>query len=212
MFSETTVDYVFIPFLVHFFSYWSACSVFYVIDYFRLSQASMSKYPSAAIQSLKNQFFVSLPTLYYVSSDLQNIVEASVNDTHLTTCWKMFLIVNLSNLLFYWCHRFLHLHFMFYYVHSIHHEFIEPIGVSALYAHPIEHLLANTLSFILPFLFLGSNYYVMIYLLAFSSIIPVFYHSRSLSFFNDHLVHHQLFKYNYGFGRYLDKLFGTYRD
>jgi methylsterol monooxygenase len=172
----------------------------------------MNKYPIAAKTSLKNQFFVSLPTLYYLSSNIQKSVELSIDDNFIVSVWKVFLIVNVSNLLFYWCHRFLHLQFMFRYVHSKHHEFIDPVGVAALFAHPIEHLLANTLSFILPFVYLGTNYKIMLWLLALSSSIPVFYHSRSFNFFNDHLVHHQTFKYNFGFGGYLDKLFGTYRE
>jgi sterol desaturase/sphingolipid hydroxylase (fatty acid hydroxylase superfamily) len=213
MISQTTFDYVFIPFLVHMFSYWSMCSIFYVIDYFRLPQTheNWNKYKLAATTSFKNQLYISLPTLYTVSSRVESVLEASRNDSIIFSIWKVFLIINVSNLFFYWSHRLLHVPIMFRYIHSKHHEFIEPIGVAALYAHPIEHFLSNTFSFICPFLYIGCNYYIMLVLLCFSSIITVLSHTRYVSLFNDHLIHHQLFKYNFGFGGYLDKMFGTYR-
>jgi sterol desaturase/sphingolipid hydroxylase (fatty acid hydroxylase superfamily) len=212
MISQNTIDYVFIPFLVHLLSYWSFSSIFFIIDCFCLPEKHInwSRYKLAAITSFKNQLYVSLPTLYSVSDRMQTVIEDSVNDSILFSMWKIFLIINISNLFFYWFHRLLHVPFMFRYVHSKHHEFIEPIGVAALYAHPIEHFLANTFSFICPFLYIGCNYYIMLGLLFGGSIIPVFYHTKSFRFFNDHLVHHQLFKYNFGFGGYLDKIFGTY--
>ena len=213
MISQNTIDYVFIPFLVHLFSYWSFCSIFYVVDYFRLQEThqNWNRYKLAAITSFKNQLYVSLPTLYSVSDRMQTIIESSLNDSLLLSIWKIFLIINVSNLFFYWSHRLLHVPFMFRYIHSKHHEFIEPIGVAALYAHPVEHFLSNTFSFIFPFLYIGCNYYIMLALLSVASITTVFYHTKSLSIFNDHLVHHQLFKYNFGFGGYIDKLFGTYK-
>ena len=241
MFSQNTIDYVFIPFLVHLCSYWSFCSIFYVIDYFRLplrvarsdeqddqdlplrvarsdeqdlpqTHQNWNRYKLAAITSFKNQLYVSLPTLYSVSDRIQTVIESSLNDSLLLSIWKIFLIINVSNLFFYWSHRLLHVPFMFRYIHSKHHEFIEPIGVAALYAHPIEHFLSNTFSFIFPFLYIGCNYYIMLALLSGASITTVFYHTKSFGIFNDHLVHHQLFKYNFGFGGYLDKLFGTYKQ
>jgi sterol desaturase/sphingolipid hydroxylase (fatty acid hydroxylase superfamily) len=205
--------YVCYPFLVHFFSYWSISSIFYLIDYFRLESThpNWNRYKLAATVSLKNQFCVGLPTLYLLSGKIQNAVELSSNDGVLFMIWKLFLIVNASNLLFYWSHRALHIPFMFKYIHYKHHEFTEPIGVAALYAHPVEHLLANTLSFLVPFMYIGTNYYIMLGLLGFSSAVTVFYHTKSFNIFNDHLIHHQLYKYNYGFGGYLDKVFGTYK-
>jgi sterol desaturase/sphingolipid hydroxylase (fatty acid hydroxylase superfamily) len=212
MISQTNIEFVFIPFVFHFFSYWSVCSIFYIIDYFRLPQThqNWNKYKLAATTSLKNQLFISLPTLYLVSDRLESILEASRNDSIISSVWKVFLIINISNLFFYWSHRLLHVPIFFRYIHSKHHEFIEPIGVAALYAHPIEHFLSNTFSFIFPFLYIGCNYYIMLALLSSASIMTVFYHTRSFGIFNDHLVHHQLFKYNFGFGGYLDKIFGTY--
>ena len=210
MINQHTIDYVFIPFLVHLSSYWSVCGIFYLKDRLFKKGYNWSAYKSAAVTSIKNQFYISLPTLYITSGRIQKVIEASVDDTFITCISKLFLIINISNLFFYWSHRFLHIPFMFRYVHYKHHEFIEPIGVAALYAHPIEHFISNTLSFILPFLYVGCNYYIMLMLLACATMITVLYHTKYFFIFNDHLIHHQLFKYNYGFGGYLDKMFGTY--
>jgi len=211
MISQCTVDYVFVPFLVHIASYWSACGIFYINERFFDKTYKWETYQLAATTSIKNQLYISLPTLYLASGRIQQVVEASSNDNLLAVIAKLFIIINISNLFFYWSHRLLHVPFMFRMIHYKHHEFMEPIGVAALYAHPVEHFISNTLSFILPFLFVGCNYYIMLLLLASASIITVCYHSKCFFVFNDHLVHHQLFKCNYGFGGYLDKMFGTYR-
>ena len=211
MISQCTIDYVFIPFVVHLASYWSTCAVFYLKDRLFEKGYNWSAYQSAAITSLKNQFYISLPTLYITSGRVQKIIEASADDDMVACALKLFLIINISNLFFYWSHRLLHVPFVFRHVHYKHHEFIEPIGVAALYAHPFEHFISNTLSFILPFLYVGCNYYIMLMMLAGASMSTVLYHTKYFFIFNDHLIHHQLFRCNYGFGGYVDKMFGTYR-
>ena len=211
MISQSTIDYVFIPFLVHLASYWSTCAVFYLKDRLFEKGYNWPAYRLAATTSIKNQFYISLPTLYITSGRIQKIIESSSDDAILVCVAKLFIIVNISNLFFYWSHRLLHVPFMFRYVHYKHHEFIEPVGVAALYAHPLEHFISNTLSFILPFLYVGCNYYIMLLMLGSASVITVLYHTKYFFIFNDHLIHHQLFKCNYGFGGYLDKMFGTYR-
>ena len=101
MISQSTIDYVFIPFLVHLFSYWSLCFIFYVIDYFRLQETheNWNRYKLAATTSFKNQLYISLPTLYALSDRIQIVIESSVNDSLLLSIWKIFLIINISNLL-----------------------------------------------------------------------------------------------------------------
>merc|ERR1711871_528832 len=50
---------------------------------------------------------------------------------------------------FYWSHRALHLR-QLYWIHKQHHRFTTPVGVSAVFAHPIEDALVN-----LPSTFIG---------------------------------------------------------
>jgi methylsterol monooxygenase len=211
MISKTTVDYVLIPFLFHFSSYWIAVSVTYVLDLLRLpsDHINWKRYGSAVKVSLRNQFLVGLPTLYIFRDGIEASVLSTETNSYLFQVLKLVLLVHSANLFFYWTHRLLHLSFMFRYIHAQHHEFTEPIGVAAMYSHPLEHLISNTLSFILPFLYIGASYRAMLVLLSFASCTTVLYHTRSFVFFEDHLIHHQRFKTNFGFGRYLDNLFGT---
>ena len=98
-------------------------------------------------------------------------------------------------------------------IHYIHHEFIEPISVASLYAHPIEHLFANTLAFFIPFFLIGTTYICSLIFIIIGTTITILSHTnyRVISNKNDHIIHHKLFKYNFGFGGYIDKLFSTYK-
>ena len=44
---------------------------------------------------------------------------------------------------FYWAHRLFHTKFLYKRIHKQHHKFMTPIGIAAVYAHPIEDLFVN---------------------------------------------------------------------
>eukprot|EP00898_Chlorokybus_atmophyticus_P007930 jgi/Chlat1/8138/Chrsp75S07600 len=46
----------------------------------------------------------------------------------------------IEDFVFYWGHRLLHTKWLYKHVHSVHHEWATPFGVTALYAHPVEIL------------------------------------------------------------------------
>jgi sterol desaturase/sphingolipid hydroxylase (fatty acid hydroxylase superfamily) len=63
---------------------------------------------------------------------------------------------------FYWAHRCFHHPFFYNRFHKKHHKFMTPIGLAAVYAHPVEDLLVNAGStFVGPVLF-PSHFYVYI--------------------------------------------------
>jgi methylsterol monooxygenase len=209
--------YTVVPFMVHMLIYWSTSGFFYVLDrmYMDKEHVNWKKYPIAAKTSFINQMFISFPSLYLLRSHIEKAVISSYDDTIYVIFIKLFLIINLSNLLFYSFHRILHIKFFYNHIHYRHHEFNEPVAVAALYAHPIEHFTTNTMSFILPFILIGTSYSMMLVLLGFASLITVLSHTshnRMLPTFNDHMIHHKLFRYNYGFGGYIDRLFNTFRE
>jgi sterol desaturase/sphingolipid hydroxylase (fatty acid hydroxylase superfamily) len=53
--------------------------------------------------------------------------------------WALCLLV-LHDAYFYWCHRLLHVPFVFRHVHAIHHRSSVPTPLSAMAMHPIESL------------------------------------------------------------------------
>ena len=207
--------YVVVPFMVHMIIYWSSSGLFYILDcyYMDKDHSNWDKYPVAAKTSLINQMFISFPILYGLRDHIEKAIINSSNDSNMMIGIKLLLIINLANLLFYSFHRILHIKLFYNKIHYRHHEFVEPVAVAALYAHPIEHITANTLSFLLPFILIGSTYNIMLILLGGASLITVLSHTNHNKFlptFNDHIIHHKLFRYNYGFGGYIDRIFNTY--
>ena len=96
--------------------------------------------------------------------------------------------------------------------HNVHHEIIIPIGISALYAHPIDAFLGNILPMgITPIVcgFHPITIHLLITYILFLTI--VLGHSNIKGLTNTHDLHHKYKQYNYGSSR-VDKLFGTYRN
>ena len=58
---------------------------------------------------------------------------------------------------FYWGHRTLHRPWFYGKIHKQHHEFTQPIGLSAEYSHPLEFFVANSLPMASGPIFLGTR-------------------------------------------------------
>jgi methylsterol monooxygenase len=209
------LNYIIIPFLCHFIPYWTLCYRFYLLDYKYLDKnhVNWARYSKAIKGSLINQLTIHLPTLYFTESLYENAVIKSIDDTYLVSFIKIFCIINFTNILFYIIHKLLHTRILFNFIHYKHHEFIEPIAPASIYAHWIEHLLTNTLAFLIPFYLIGINYIYSLILIVLGTTSAILSHVpyKIKSNHNAHLLHHKLYKYNYGFGGYLDKLLKTYK-
>lgn len=74
----------------------------------------------------------------------------------------------------YFLHRYMHHNkFLYRYIHSQHHKLIVPYAFGALYNHPLEGLLLDTIGGALSFLFSGMTPRTSIFFFSFSTIKTV---------------------------------------
>lgn len=123
---------------------------------------------------------------------------------------------------FFAIHRLIHWGPLYKWVHSVHHNSVNPSPWSSLSMHPVEHLLYFSSSLI--HLVIPSNPILAIYQLHYSGFGAVVGHigfdkievKEDAAFDSHayaHYLHHKFFEVNYGDGLVpLDKLFGTWHD
>jgi methylsterol monooxygenase len=130
---------------------------------------------------------------------------------------KITLMALLYNIIFFYCHYFLHSPKVYKYFHKVHHEWKAPISISSYYAHPIDHFFVNWLDLAIPPLLLGADSTIITIWYTSVLFITVCHHSGfKLPLLPDpyfHDYHHANFTKNYGgsgiLGLYLDRLHGT---
>jgi sterol desaturase/sphingolipid hydroxylase (fatty acid hydroxylase superfamily) len=204
--------YGFVPFSVHFTSYWFFVGLFYPIDKkYIYNSVNKQKYLNAIKKSLTNQIFYGLPLSLLLAPNIKLAIEKSLNDTFMISILKILFIANISNLLFYIVHRLLHYKYLYKLIHKVHHEYIITVSPCALYAHPIEYIIANNLVFLIPYCLIGTKYNIGLIMIIFGSLMTTSAHiNQKLLFISDsHLYHHKKFNYNYGFGKLIDNIFLT---
>ncbi|XP_074694740.1 fatty acid hydroxylase domain-containing protein 2 isoform X1 [Strix aluco] len=117
------------------------------------------KLRQAIYTALCNQFFISLPMLvpmFYVMKWWGNTFSKELPTFH----WflvELSIFTLIEEILFYYTHRFVHLPLLYKHIHKKHHEWTAPIGVVSIYAHPVEHILSNTLPVMTGPMIMGSH-------------------------------------------------------
>jgi sterol desaturase/sphingolipid hydroxylase (fatty acid hydroxylase superfamily) len=113
-----------------------------------------------------------------------------------------------SGLLFYSSHKLFHKSKFLYKFHIVHHEFNYPVGIRAVYTHPIDYIFGNMLPLgVTPFL-LGTDIYTMSLLTILGSFKTIVEEHSTHTNNRHHLNHHKYYNCNYG-SISLDTLFGT---
>lgn len=126
----------------------------------------------------------------------------------------------------YFMHRYMHHNkFLYKHIHSLHHRLVVPYSFGALYNHPIEGLLLDTVGGALSFLLSGMSPRASIFFFSFATIKTVDDHCGlwlpgnlfHVFFKNNtayHDVHHQLYGSKYNFSQPFfvmwDRILGTY--
>jgi sterol desaturase/sphingolipid hydroxylase (fatty acid hydroxylase superfamily) len=122
-----------------------------------------------------------------------------------------FILVYLcADVLFYTAHRIFH-HHKLYFLHKKHHDYEYPIGLGAMYAHPLDYFLVNLIPYTTPAVVIlppDSTIKIMIIFAIFLTVVQS--HGGYTFLSSGHLKHHRFYKVNYGLGP-MDRLMGTYR-
>ncbi|GAB4839994.1 Arf guanine nucleotide exchange factor sbh2 [Ancistrocladus abbreviatus] len=126
----------------------------------------------------------------------------------------------------YFMHRYMHQNkFLYKHIHSLHHRLVVPYAYGALYNHPLEGLILDTIGGAISFLISGMSTRASIFFFSFATIKTVDDHCGlwlpgnlfHIFFKNNsayHDVHHQLYGSKYNFSQPFfvtwDRILGTY--
>lgn len=190
----------------HIFIYWILSLFSLIVDIFTENKLRYSKipdtWPNIFGKVLFNQFFVSLPCFYLMSNFSDEPLLSWSN------LYKFPLTILYEEVMFFFSHVILHTSYLYQNIHKIHHRWILPLAVSALYSHPFEHLFSNMLPVILAPKLAGLGEQATRLWFIIATINTLGAHSGHN---NLHDKHHSEFNCNFGVIGLLDYLFGTLR-
>ena len=81
--------------------------------------------------------------------------------SHYEVFHDIIIILLIDEFLFYYGHRLLHHKKVYRYIHKMHHEFRAPVGLAAIYSHPVEMLLSNVGPLFIGTVVCGSHIYTV---------------------------------------------------
>ena len=119
--------------------------------------------------------------------------------------------VFIADSIFYWTHRLCHTRLL-YKIHKQHHNWNEPVSSSFLDANPIEHMIVNIPTVVIPLYIIKVSAFQQGLWIISVTINSITGHMVSYDSKQPHILHHKLRNINYGAGGYylMDRLMGTY--
>jgi sterol desaturase/sphingolipid hydroxylase (fatty acid hydroxylase superfamily) len=112
-----------------------------------------------------------------------------------------------QDILFHIHHLILHVPYFYKHIHKVHHEFKEPIGISAHYVHWIEFIVLYYPIITGPLIFKMHPLCFSLWIII-AIIVNVSGHSGYFS--KEHFLHHKYFNFNYGSNTNFDRILGTF--
>jgi sterol desaturase/sphingolipid hydroxylase (fatty acid hydroxylase superfamily) len=185
-------------------------------------------FKSQNLDNFLRSFFITIPlwTLVEViilwSFANGNVPWLTWSDHPLYLAFLVFMAPIYHEAYFYCIHRLIHTPILYKWVHSVHHNSINPSPWSSLSMHPVEGFLYHSVAFI--HLLIPSNPVVAIFQLHVAGFGAINGHIgfEKLELTDEkavnshayaHYLHHKFFEVNYGDGAVpLDKVFGTWHD
>lgn len=113
------------------------------------TQVSKDNLLSLFKQILMNQIMVSFigAALLFLKHELTKVQTQIPTLSRFVVEWIAFILIR--EILFYYSHRLLHHPRLYRHIHKRHHEWQTPVALTAIYCHPIEHIVANFLPVII---------------------------------------------------------------
>ncbi|XP_069131477.1 fatty acid hydroxylase domain-containing protein 2-like [Argopecten irradians] len=194
---------------------WPAFLLKYKIQEDQNVPVDRKKLLKAVNQVLFNQIIVGIP-FSYTFTHLMIWRGCQFHGGLPSFTWVIFELIIFSlveEVGFYYTHRLFHHPKLYRFIHKRHHEWTAPIGIIALYAHPVEHCLSNLAPIALGPVITGSHVATawMWFALALwsTTVSHSGYHFPGLPSPEAHDFHHLKFTQNYGVLGVLDRLHGT---
>lgn len=129
-----------------------------------------------------------------------------------TVLWHLPVFVLVEEVFFFYSHYIFHHRIFYGPIHKFHHKFKAPVAVACVYAHWVEHVLANLLPLLLGPIFVQAHVTEVWLWLTIGILSTIKSHS-GYEFpgmpAERHDFHHEAFNYNYGALGLCDWIHGT---